>query len=159
MKVKKIVAEDFVHYKKPSMVVAFATCSWKCCMDVGQPASMCQNEPLAQMKDIEVTPKEIYEMYFKNDIVSALVMAGLEPMDQYGDVYGVVKYFRKMGCKDDIVIYTGYNKEEVMLEVAELMEFENIIFKFGRFIPNQNKHYDEVLGVELASDNQKGERI
>ena len=29
-----------------------------------------------------------------------------------------------------------------------------IIVKFGRFRPNQEPHYDEVLGVNLISDNQ-----
>ena len=37
--------------------------------------------------------------------------------------------------------------------------FTNIIIKFGRYIPNQKPHYDEVLGVNLASDNQYAERI
>ena len=34
-----------------------------------------------------------------------------------------------------------------------------IIIKYGRFIPNQQKHYDEILGVYLASDNQYAEKI
>ena len=37
--------------------------------------------------------------------------------------------------------------------------FPNIIIKFGRFIPNQEGHYDEVLGINLASKNQFGEKI
>ena len=36
---------------------------------------------------------------------------------------------------------------------------KNIIIKFGRFIPNRPSRYDEVLGVELASDNQFAKRI
>ena len=35
-----------------------------------------------------------------------------------------------------------------------LSKFANVIIKFGRFIPNQKPHFDEVLGVELASPNQ-----
>ena len=57
-------------------------------------------------------------------------------------------------CEDDIVIYTGYNKEEIIDKVNLLKNFKNIIIKYGRFIPNQEKHYDEILGVELASTNQ-----
>jgi hypothetical protein len=41
----------------------------------------------------------------------------------------------------------------------QLKSFSNIIIKFGRFIPNQEPHYDEVLGVKLASDNQYARRI
>ena len=32
--------------------------------------------------------------------------------------------------------------------------YNNIIIKFGRYIPNQGTHFDKVLGVKLASDNQ-----
>ena len=37
--------------------------------------------------------------------------------------------------------------------------FKNIIIKFGRYIPNRNNKYDEILGVTLASDNQFAEKI
>jgi hypothetical protein len=37
--------------------------------------------------------------------------------------------------------------------------FDNIIVKFGRFIPDDEKRFDEVLGVELASHNQYAEVI
>lgn len=40
-----------------------------------------------------------------------------------------------------------------------LSEYKNIVVKFGRYIPGQEKHYDEVLGVYLASDNQYAEKI
>ena len=37
--------------------------------------------------------------------------------------------------------------------------FDNIIIKYGRFIPGQEKHYDKILGVYLASNNQYAERL
>jgi len=40
-----------------------------------------------------------------------------------------------------------------------LKDFDNIIIKYGRFIPGQEKHYDEILGVYLASNNQYAERL
>lgn len=40
-----------------------------------------------------------------------------------------------------------------------LKKYKNIIVKFGRYIPNQKKHFDPVLGVELASDNQHAEKL
>jgi len=55
---------------------------------------------------------------------------------------------------DDIVLYTGYNEDEICDKIHLLSQYRNIIVKFGRFIPNQEKHYDEILGVELASPNQ-----
>ena len=48
---------------------------------------------------------------------------------------------------------------EILNKVTVLKRFPNIIIKFGRYIPNQQPHYDEVLGVNLASDNQYAERI
>jgi hypothetical protein len=41
----------------------------------------------------------------------------------------------------------------------DLCQFSNIIIKFGRFRPGQEPHYDEVLGVKLASDNQYAKRV
>ena len=62
--------------------------------------------------------------------------------------------------KQDILdILAGYNKEEIQDKIDILKNFINIIIKFGRYIPNQKPHYDEVLGVNLASDNQYGEKI
>ena len=38
-------------------------------------------------------------------------------------------------------------------------QYTNIIVKWGRFIKGQNLHYDRILGVNLASDNQYAEKI
>ena len=42
---------------------------------------------------------------------------------------------------------------------ANIILYSNIIIKFGRFIPNREPHFDEVLGVNLASNNQYAKRI
>ena len=67
----------------------------------------------------------------------------------------------------DVVIYTGYTKEELQNKIYKdnisyldkLKQYKNIIIKYGRYIPDQEPHYDEVLGVNLASDNQYAERL
>ena len=59
-----------------------------------------------------------------------------------------------MRANDDIIIYTGYNEEEISEYINILHNFSNIIVKFGRFIPNSLHKFDNILGVELASDNQ-----
>ena len=81
-------------------------------------------------------------------------------MDQFSEVISFIKDFREVS-DDDIVIYTGYTKEEMetMGCLDMLKAFPNIVLKVGRFIMNQPSHYDEVLGVELASSNQYAERI
>ena len=44
--------------------------------------------------------------------------------------------------------------EELKDEIPLLHQFDNIIIKFGRFIPNTPHIFDAILGVELASNNQ-----
>ena len=39
-------------------------------------------------------------------------------------------------------------------KIALLSHYKNVIVKFGRFIPNQESHYDKILGVNLVSNNQ-----
>jgi hypothetical protein len=78
-------------------------------------------------------------------------------MDSWGDLFYLIRVLRlNYRCYDDVVIYTGYNPEEIQPQISQLKPLKNIIIKFGRFIPNRPHRYDEVLGVELASDNQYG---
>ena len=85
---------------------------------------------------------------------------GLEPFDTFDDLCDFVFQFRYCFAQnDDIIIYTGYNKDEISTQLSQLKQFSNIIVKFGRYIPNCQTHYDEILGVELASPNQYAERI
>ena len=156
--IKEIRDEDFTSYKKPSMVIGFARCSWKCEKECGM--RVCQNGALAQAPDRIIGVKTIINRYINNPITSAIIMAGLEPFDSEEDLFVLVSYLR-VATQDDIVVYTGYTKEEIQdREIYKyLLNAKNIIIKFGRFIPNQHPHYDEVLGVKLASDNQHAERI
>lgn len=156
MIIKGIQDEDFVNYKKPSMFISFPKCSWKCEKECGE--QVCQNSTLATAKNIDVDVDKLVDRYINNPITSAIVMGGLEPLDTWEDLFGLVTCMRTK-TDDDIVIYTGYYKEEIQLYINELKQFKNIIIKFGRFIPNNKKHYDEVLGVHLASDNQYAEKI
>lgn len=159
MKIKGLQDEDFVNYKKPSMFIGTSMCDWKCCNEQCLDKSICQNSSLANSKTIDVSADEIYRRYINNPITKAVVIGGLEPMLQFSDVLELIKIFRDNSCNDDIVIYTGYYKEEIADKIALLSKYKNITIKFGRFILNQEKHYDEVLGVYLASNNQHAEKI
>lgn len=156
MIVKKIVDEDFVNYKKPSMFIAFPSCTFKCERECGK--KMCQNSELAQAPNIEIELQTIVERYVNNPITKAIVFGGLEPFDNWFDLKRIVSLLRTK-TEDDIVIYTGYIEEEIKNMLQYLRAYRNIIIKFGRYIPNQQKHFDEVLGIELASDNQYGVKI
>ena len=152
MKIKGLISEDFVNYKKPAMTIMFPYCTFKCGTEY------CQNSPLSKAEDIEMDITDIVIRYLNNPITESVVMQGLEPFDSWDDLIEFVKQLRE-STDDDIVIYTGYNKEEISDKISILTRYKNIIIKFGRYIPHQEKHYDEVLGVYLASDNQYAEKI
>ena len=157
MKVKGIVQEDFINYKKPAMFISTATCSFKCDRESG--TQCCQNGPLASQPDIEIGTGRLVAMYAGNQITRAVVFGGLEPMDQFEDLAKFISRLRATGCMDDVVIYTGYNKDEIPYKIWTLSAFPNVIVKYGRFVPNSEPRHDEVLGVTLASKNQYAERI
>lgn len=154
MKVKAIRSEWFQDYKKPSMYIAFPNCTFKCEKECGK--RVCQNSALASAQTIDVPVEIICQEYLSNPITQAIVCGGLEPFDSFDELLALVSYLRENGCKDNIIVYTGYTKEECisMGYLDKLISQDNIIIKFGRFIPLKTPHYDEVLGVNLASDNQ-----
>jgi len=156
MIIKQLVDEDFVNYKKPSMFIAFPSCTFKCEKECGQ--KMCQNSSLVKSPNINISINSLIERYMSNPITHAVVCGGLEPFDSWEELQCFIMNFRYW-CGDDIVIYTGYNKDEVEDKLKWLRLYEPIIIKFGRYIPNQQKHYDDTLGVYLASDNQYGVEI
>lgn len=156
MIIKEIRDEDFTNYKKPSMFIGFPSCSWKCEKDCGM--RVCQNSALAEAKNIEIDIDKLANRYLNNPITKAVVCGGLEPFDTWHSLHYLITALRNYTL-DDIVIYTGYKEDEISNKIQLLQKYCNIIVKFGRFIPNQQKHYDKVLGVELASDNQYARRI
>lgn len=159
MRLKALVDEDFVNYKKPSMFLGTMICNWKCCVEQGLDNSICQNSQLATSKLIEVPTDEIFRRYTSNPITEAIVVGGLEPFMQFNELIEFVSTFRSNQCFDDIVIYTGYYPDEISQEIEVLKKYKNIIVKFGRYVPNHEKHFDEVLGVCLASNNQFAEKV
>ena len=159
MKIKGLIDEDFTNYKKSSMFIATCYCNWKCCIEQGLDKSICQNSEIAKQKNIEISADEIFSRYISNPITNSIVVGGLEPFLQFEEVYELIKCFRDNKCVDDFIIYTGYYDYEIQNEINVLKQYPNIIIKFGRFKPNQKSHYDSVLGINLISDNQYGEKI
>ena len=81
-------------------------------------------------------------------------------MEQPDEIVELVRVLREdFDCHDDVVIYTGYYPDEVATVLDRLREFDNIIVKFGRYIPNMKSRFDDVLGVYLASENQYAVKI
>lgn len=158
MRIKDIMDENYQDYKKPSMTISAATCDWKCCRESGCDSSICQNSSIARQKTIDIPDEKIVERYMSNPLTHAVVVGGLEPFLQFNELLSLIGKFREV-TNDDIVIYTGYYESEVADLIPSLAAFENIIIKFGRYIPGRLGIFDEILGVTLASDNQYAERI
>lgn len=169
MKIVGLLDEDMVNYKKCSMYIAFPTCSFKCDKECGK--DVCQNSTLASSPTLEIGAAEICERYKANALSHAIVLGGLEPFDSPYDLLSIIDCFRNSyKIDDDIVIYTGYTEEELTLGdslyskvlkslLENIIKYKNIIIKFGRYIPEDEPHFDEVLGVNLASKNQYAKKV
>lgn len=159
MKLKGWIDEDCINYKIKCMTLEFPICKgFKC--DLSNGKQVCQNSTLAAAPNIEISVDNIIQRYLNNPITKAICCQGLEPLDSFSDLTKFIWTLRTIYlCNDDVVIYTGYNKEEIQDKIEILQKHPNIILKFGRFIMNQKPHRDELLGVDLASDNQYAERI
>ena len=156
MKVKAIQEEDFTNYKECSLFPGTSFSDFKCQKE--NPECKCQNSPLAIAPIKEVSVDSIIKQFDNDIFTKAIVFGGLEPMLQIDELLDFIKVFR-VNHSNTIVIYTGYYESEIEEQLAKLRKFQNIIIKFGRFIPNQESHFDEVLGVYLASDNQYAKKI
>ena len=158
MRVKGIIFDDFVNYKKPCMTIEMPFCDFKCDKECG--LQVCQNSALAKADTFDLYDDKIIATYLNNDITKAIVFQGLEPLDDRS-FPELIDFLNKLRIytDDDVVIYTGFKEEEIGSKIEILKNFENIIIKFGRFIPDQPSVEDAVLGVKLASPNQYARRI
>jgi hypothetical protein len=149
MLLKTFHDEDFNNYRLPSMILGFPYCTFKC------DECLCQNSTLAKYENVDYGVDELIKRYLNNHLTRAIVFGGLEPLDSFKDVKEFIHKLRwKYRCNDPVIIYTGYEKEEISEEIRLLSYYPNVILKVGRYEPNQKRHYDDILGVYLASDNQ-----
>lgn len=147
MKLKGIVDEDWINYRTCSMYLIFPKCNFKCGKD------KCQNKDLINEPDIEISISDIEDRYILNPLTHAVVCGGLEPFDSWNDLIHFIAHFR-IYSEDPIIIYTGYTEKELADRIISLRDYENILIKFGRYIPGKDSHLDKELGVRLASPNQ-----
>lgn len=155
MILKDIVLEDFSNYKEPSMFLICPYCSFKCDIENGN--KVCQNSELVKLENKNISNENIIKSYLNNNISKAIVLGGLEPFDSQ-DIKQFIEDFREKS-NDKIIIYTGYTEKEVIDRFNWILDYHNLIIKYGRYIPNRNKIYDETLCMYLASDNQYAKEI
>lgn len=154
MKIINIIDEDIINYKDISMFIAFPYCTGKCWKELELDPSICQNNQLREEKVIDISAEELIERYDRSELSKSVVFGGLEPMDSFNDLCKFIFLFRLNHKENKIVIYTGYKEEELTYKLSILKTYRNVIVKVGRYIPNRNKRFDDVMGVTLASDNQ-----
>ena len=162
MKLKGIIDCDFTNYKEPVLTLEFPICDFKC--DKLNGCQVCQNSALAHEPDIEIPLEKVWEIYKQNPLTKGFCCQGLEPFDSFTELLQFISFIRnKKQCNDIIIIYTGYNKNELFFpfiyELTQIRKYKNTIIKWGRYILGDKPHYDEILGVKLASDNQYAEKI
>lgn len=158
--VKDIVYDDLVNYKEPSTFIGCCYCDWKCCKEQNIDISICQNNDLHNSPNHQVNIDTVIEQHIQDNLSKAIVFGGLEPMLQFEEIYNFIFRLRnKYKCNDPVIIYTGYCPEELSYQLSRMKILSNIVVKFGRFIPDRPKRYDDILGVTLISDNQYAERI
>lgn len=159
MRVKGIIEEDFTNYKVPAMFINTCFCDFKCCNELGIDVEVCQNAPLANSPIKKIADEVICEHFVRNPITKAIVVGGMEPFLQYEELDALIGLFREEGINAPFIIYTGYYPEEIQPALSLLKKYKNIIVKFGRYVPDKPHRYDEVLGIELSSDNQFAQQI
>lgn len=171
MHVLDIVDEDFVNYKLPTMTIAMPYCDFKC--DKMANREVCHNHHLAQLPILNVHTSTIIARYLNNPITKGITFQGLEPFyidrsqgkDSYTEIMNFIKVIRSQySCKDPIIIFTGFTEEEcnqqgLLGPLLNNQTLNNIIIKFGRYIPDQESHLDLLLGITLSSDNQYAKQI
>jgi hypothetical protein len=158
MRIKNIIHEDFVNYKHACMFIGTTSCGGKCCIEQNISMSICQNDELRNAPIITISDETIINRYLTNEITTSVCFGGLEPFEQWEELKHFITLFRQKS-QDMLIIYTGYYEEEIKGQIEWLKQYPNIIIKFGRYLINSTPHFDEVLGVTLASSNQYAKQI
>ena len=94
MRYLTILDEDFNNYKKPAMFIGTISCGGKCCIEAGIPLCVCQNDTWRDKKPISSSDNEIIERYLSNKLTSAIVFGGLEPFEQWEELFEFVRCLR-----------------------------------------------------------------
>lgn len=160
MRILQLIDEDVTNYKKTAMFIGTIVCDGKCWKEQNLPRETCQNSCMYNNPNVkDINDDILCKRYIENPLTEAIVFGGLEPILQIDELKKFIHILRyKYKCNDDIVIYTGYTEEECIENnyFNKLSEYDNIIYKVGRYRPDLPSHYDSVLGVKLISSNQYG---
>lgn len=156
-KLLDIKTDNIIDYKKTSLLLVFPFCSGKC-------GEECQNKHLMGTVPTKYKNIDIINLYTNLPSHGAVVFAGLEPWDSFLEMKQLVKDFISQYKTVDIVIYTGYEYNEIKNQIQELVDCfntnvvnndDNLIIKCGMYDVNKKEYWkSDILGVNLATTNQ-----
>lgn len=146
----KDVFENFTDYNKISMYIFGTTCRLNC--------RNCFHDHTRSYANKEVNEEELADYILSNKLVKAVLFSGLNWLDQIDDLISFISIFRQKS-NNDVVIYTGYTEDESFEYIKRLKKFDNIIIKFGRYVPGTEQIFDSTLGITLNSNNQYAKKI
>ena len=106
-----------------------------------------------ELNELNEKASALYSSFYEFDEDEACNFNSTIAKEHLDELKELIQEFRSK-TDDDIVIYTGYNPQELDYQLRWLTTYDNIIIKFGRYVPNCDGRYDDILGVTLASNNQ-----
>ena len=145
---------DLVNYKDPTFMIASGiSCTFKCERECGE--RVCQTHPRLKEEVINYTISNAIWRYDRQSLSTSITFQGLEPLDNIIQLIWFLVEFRK-NHNDKVIIWTGYTEDECepFINLLKELNISNIIIKFGRYVPNKESHFDELLGVILSNPEQ-----
>ena len=146
MKLKSIVDISSQFYKEPSMLINAPGWSF--------PLRDCPDVFLLNHETKEYKDEIILKRFSENPQTKAIVIAGLEPMENVIDLRSFIFSARKFfdpGNRPKIIILTTYYMEELPQKKwgglrSEIIQYGNCIIRCGRYEKTKKK----VLGIPLS---------
>lgn len=152
--IKDIIDEVYSDFNKIGMLVVVPKCKTRCWEKCGLSPDICQNYHLNFTEKFNINNEDIINRYLENPLTKCIIFGGLDGFDSIDEILIFLEEFRKIS-KDDVVIYTGKELEDIEHRFNDLAFYKNIYVKYGHYNPNLNSIKDELTGVTLASENQK----
>ena len=152
MQLKKIEETKTLYNNELSLYLIASSCKWKC--------KICPNAHYSRFETVDIPNTDILQKFKSDDNLKAIVIGGLEPMDQMNDLRGFIFDARKFfepGDRPKIVIYTGYEMDELNKMhysglASELMQYGNAMVIAGRNIWKTKKKFYLSINTYLTSD-------
>ena len=137
--------EVYNDYKEVGILLASPVCHNNC--------KNCQNSHLKNREPNTYCVEDLINEIKNNKFVKSVIFGGLDCFDSFDETLNFISKFREIS-NEDIVLYTGKTENMLIDKLNILKKYENIYVKFGEYLENSEKIFDEIGGIWLASSNQ-----